>query len=320
MMYSLIIVDYNSIDATIAYIQRCWKALGEKGASHVVIVENGSNKCVPEKLQHLYGPGTVRAVEGISQTVCFYRTPNQEILYCHSGENMGYARGNNLGVRIAQNIWNDPYYIVSNNDLVFEKPLDLEVAGQLFEKDPAIGIIGPRVTTPDGLTQSPQAWAPAFRRLIVDYWRRFIAAFLPGQKKSEYLIRHCNDVVVDASSGPCAWVSGCFMLLRASAFQKAGMFDEHTFLYAEEMILSRRMEAVGSTAWYCRELEVIHNHAQTTKKTISVMRGRELDFRAVWYYYKTYTKTSPALLTLAKGNFAVYKFVFNCFQKLKGRS
>lgn len=317
-MYSLIVVDYNSVDTTVEYIRRAWDAMGEKGAGHVVIVQNGED--VLQKLRDYYGEYTASRIDGVSQMVYHFRKDGQDICYCHSGENMGYARGNNLGARIAEKVWGDPHYIVSNNDLVFEKPLDLSVAEQLFEKEPNVGIIGPQVKTPDGLTQSPQAWAPAFRRLIVDYWRRLVAAFLPGQKKADYLIRHCNDVVADAPTSPCAWVSGCFFFVRADAFHKAGMFDEHTFLYAEEMILSRRMESAGYNVWFCRDLEVIHNHAQTTKKSISIMKGRELDFQAVWYYYKTYTKTSALLLTLAQWNFAVYKFVFNCFQKLKGRS
>jgi GT2 family glycosyltransferase len=230
---------------------------------------------------------------------------------------MGYARGNNLGVRIAQAVWGDFGYIISNNDLVFPQGLDLSVATRLFESNSAIGIIGPAVTTPDGVNQSPQAWASPFRRLIVDYWKRFIAAFLKGDKKTRYLLKHCNDVVADAPDGECAWVSGCFFLARGEAFHKAGMFDENTFLYGEEMILSRRMERAGYCVWYSSALKVIHNHAQTTKKSVSIIAGRELDFRAVWYYYKNYTNTSPLLLTLARWNFAFYKAVFNLFQKIK---
>lgn len=317
-MYSLILVDYNTIDTTTAYVEHCRKMLGAQGACHVVIVENGTNEGVLETLSALYGAHTVCSVPEITQTVYRFQTDVQDICYCHSGENMGYARGNNLGAQIAQAVWDDPYYIISNNDLVFAEPFDFSIPDSLFLENPAIGVIGPNVTTPDGIRQSPQAWAPPFRRLILDYWRRFIAAFLKGEKKAQYLIKHCNDVVADAPSGECAWVSGCFFLVRAEAFHLAGMFDPHTFLYAEEMILSRRMENAGYKVWFCRDLNVIHNHAQTTKKSISIMKGRELDFQAVWYYYSAYTNTSPLLLTLAKWNFAFYKFIFNCFQKIKG--
>lgn len=317
-MYSLIIVDYNSIEATLEYVCRAWEAMGKKGAAHVVIVQNGED-CLQALRDH-YGEYTSCRCDGITQTLYRFQADKQEICYCHSGENMGYARGNNLGASIARRIWADPCYIVSNNDLVFEKALDLSAADKLFAENPSIGIIGPEVRAPQGYSQSPQKWASAFRRLIMFYWLRYFASFYKGEAKSRFLLKHCNDVDKDALTGPCGWVSGCFMLLRAEAFHRAGMFDEHTFLYGEEMILSRRMERSGYAVWFCRELKLIHNHAQTTKKSIAFLKGLEIDFNAIWYYYKTYTNTSFALLILAKWNFALYCAIFRCLQKLKGKS
>lgn len=316
-MYTLILVDYNSIDDTTEYIRRCWDAMGEKGAAHVVIVENGSNEGVPEKLEHLYGPGTACAVEGVSQAVYCYQSSNQQILYCHSGENMGYAKGNNLGAEIARVVWNDPFYIISNNDLVFEKKPDLCVVDEMFNKDASIGVIGPRVVGLDGLPQSPHRWSPAYRRLILFYWRLLLAPLRDAVRKYTKSEK-TNKAPATVSSGPCDWVMGCLIFVRASAFFEAGMFDPHTFLFAEEMILSRRMEAVGKTVWFCQEMEVLHFHAQTTLKTVSVWRRREMDFEAVLYYYKTYTNTAPILLTLARWNFAVHKVLFFGCQKLQG--
>lgn len=316
-MYSLIVVDYNSIRATLEYIAHAWKSMGEKGAAHVVIVQNGED-CLQALIDH-YGEYSPCRYDSISQELYRFQKDGQDICYCHSGENMGYARGNNLGASIARQIWADPYYIISNNDLLFEKTLDLSVADKLFAENPSVGIIGPEVRAPQGYSQSPQKWTSAFRRLILFYWLRYLASFYKGESKSRFLLKHCNNVDAEATTGPCGWVSGCFMLLRAEAFHKAGMFDPRTFLYGEEMILSRRMEQAGYHVWFCRELKIIHNHAQTTKRSIAFLKGLEIDFNAVWYYYKTYTDTSSALLTLAKWNFAVYKFIFNCFQRLKNR-
>ena len=307
-MYSLIVVDYNSVDTTVEYIRRAWDAMGEKGAGHVVLVQNGQD--VLQQLCNYYGEYTASRIDGVLQTIYRFQKDGQDICYCHSGENMGYARGNNLGVRIAEKVWGDPYYIVSNNDLVFKEPLDLSVADKLFSEDASIGVIGPRVITPDGTSQSPQKWATAFQRLIKFYLVRFLSPFLKGKARSCFINKYCNFVDLDAQTGVCDWISGCFMLLRSDAFRKAGMFDEYTFLYAEEMILSRRMESVGYKVWFCQELKVIHNHAQTTKKTIAFIKGLEIDFYAVWYYYKTYTNTSPFLLMFAKWIFMAYKKLF----------
>ena len=316
-MYSLILVDYNSLESTLSYIDTCIKALGEKGTSHIVIVENGNVENAPARLEEKYGSRNILSAEGFSQTLYRFSADGHEIVYCDSGDNLGYAKGNNLGVEIAKAIWDDPYYIISNNDLVFEKPFDLDKASKLFESNPKIGVIGPQVTTPAGVPQSPYKWISAYRRLVIFIQLCSVGNILPGKVYTKLKSMLCQDLCVDASTGPYGWVSGCFMLVRASAFQAAGMFDPYTFLYAEEPILGRRMERAGYSVWFCRELSVIHNHAQTTKSVLSRMKILELDFESMSYYYKTYTSASKFTLLLAKWNFAVFKCVHPIWNKFK---
>ena len=307
-MYSLILVDYNTIESTIEYLTRCWEALGEKGAGHVVIVENGSNEGIPEKLSSLYGEGKVCALKGIKRAVYCYEKDNQQILYCHSGENLGYARGNNLGIEIVKAYFADDFYIVSNNDLVFTEKMDLHLADQLFMEHAGIGIIGPQIRTLLGEYQSPNKWESAFRRLFLFYWKPLIRLYnkLFGSKKKD---------TQPAQTGCCDWVSGCFMLLRAKAMEKAGLFDENTFLYAEEMILSRRMQKADYCTWYCDEMRVVHNHAQTTRKVLSALRAKDINFQSVYYYYKNYTDTSDVVLLLAKANYLLHRTIYWCANK-----
>lgn len=49
-MYSLIVVDYNSLDKTTDYILLCRRYIENKDASHAVIVENGTLKKTIELL------------------------------------------------------------------------------------------------------------------------------------------------------------------------------------------------------------------------------------------------------------------------------
>ena len=305
-MYTLIVVDYNTIDITTGYIELCRQAMGQKGAGHVVIVENGTNEGVLEKLEALYGAGSRHILDGIVQPVYCYETADQQILYCHSCENMGYARGNNLGMQIAKSYFADRFYIISNNDVVFEQPVDLSVADRLFAEHPEIGLLGPRVTTPTGDRQSPYVWQNAFRRLVLFYWKPLLR-----------LINQVREPLVtpEPATGPCDWIIGCFMLVKAEAIEGAGMFDENTFLYAEELILSRRLEVIGYSTWYCRELQVIHKHAQTTKKALSALRTKDINFRSIYYYYKNYTDTSAAILLFAKVNYWIHRTVFFCVNK-----
>ena len=305
-MYSLIIVDYNSLEKSIAYTQLCKQFLGAAGASHVVIVENGAPGQAEEQLSAAFGMPT--QLQLVQRTVNKYEADGQTVLYCHTNENLGYARGNNLGVELSHAFWQDPFCIISNNDLVFDGPPDLSLIDGLFDANPQIALIGPRVVTPAGEVQSPRRWQSAFRRLIASYW---LSAVRPLWDK------YCNDTLSQAESGPCDWISGCFMFVRTDAFQKAGMFDPNTFLFAEEMILSKRLEKIGCQVYFCREVEVIHKHGQTVKKSIDVLRSITIEFQSNCYFYKHYRGTSGIMLGLAKVSFWLFGALFRCKNKGK---
>ena len=313
-MYSLIIVDYNSVKNTIAYVLSCKEKLGKVGSSHIVILENGEFEGTLKELTSFFGDYEICEIDGVEQTIYKFRNDFQEIYYCHSGANLGYAKGNNLAIRIAENIWADPYYIVSNNDLVFKDAIDISLVSKIFDENVSVGVIGPAVITPELESQSPRYWQSAVHRLILNYWISVFGGIFGSKARMLLWNKYANDTVKNAESGLCGWVSGCFMFIRAKAFEEAGMFDPNTFLYAEEMILTKRLQQVGYNIYYLKEIEVTHNHAQTTKKTISQLKILEIDFLANCYFYKNYLNTPPIIIFLAKLSFKLLK----CCIHLKG--
>ncbi|WP_351125104.1 glycosyltransferase, partial [Shewanella sp. T24-MNA-CIBAN-0130] len=92
----IIIVNYKSYKDTASYVT---KLLDQEGVNlSIVIVDNDSGNNSFEILTEL-----------------FCSVPNVDVH--QSGENLGYARGNNLGV-ILSDIKNDDLVVISNNDLV----------------------------------------------------------------------------------------------------------------------------------------------------------------------------------------------------------
>lgn len=319
-MYSLIVVDYNALDTTIEYVRRCYDCLSMEGAGHTVIVENGSSEGTLESMRLRFGEPDELQLPDIPVALYLYRNAEQQICYCNSGANLGYAKGNNLGIHIAQTLWQDFGYIISNNDLVFDNDLDLNYINKLFRSDPSIGIIGPKVITPTGEIQSPRLWQSPLRRLFGTYWIEMLGSILPKNMYSRLWRKFCFDTDDQASSGYCDWLMGCFFFARADIMHKAGLFDEYTFLYAEEMILSKRLEAVGAHPYFCAEQKIIHNHGQSTRNAISAIRVKELDLDANCYFYKAYWGCGNWVITLAKLNFSLYKAIFLLWQKIKSTS
>lgn len=310
-MYSMILVDYRSMEKTIRYLGLCCAQLGIR---HAVIVDNGDSPRGYEPLEQCYGPGQLLELNG--RQLRSYEADGCRVLYCHSGENLGYAKGNNLGVTIAESVFRDPYYLISNNDLAFPMGFSLETATELFEAMPRVGVIGPRVVTPAGEDQSPRKLLSPFRKLVLSYWIHLPALLLPRSKRKAFWDKHCNDTVAAAPSGRCHWVSGCFMLVRAEAFRDADMFDPNTFLYAEEPILAARMEQKGWQMYFCRELTVVHEHGATTKKTFSAIKGMGLEFESNCYFYQTYRGVAGIWIGLAKLSFRVFSWLLGLKYKL----
>ena len=318
-MYSLIIVDYNSIHKTVEYIDHCLEAMGSEGASHVVIVQNGDSLQDEAILTAHYGVPVSQMSEATNQELLVFKHGDQNVVYCAAGENLGYAKGNNLAARIAVELWNDPYYIISNNDLEFPQKFDLQIATDIFQMDPQIGAVGPQVVTPQGDVQSPRFWIGPGKKLIASYWINGLAGLFGERFRIKMYNRFGRDIVYDARSGYYAWISGCFMILRAKAFHEAGMFDENTFLYAEEPILAKRLERVQSRVYFIRELRVTHAHGATTTNHIKMLKMVTIDFESNCYLYKTYMNTSAFVLACSKVSFRVYKLLASLKAKLTGR-
>ena len=298
-MYTLIIVDYNSIEKTIEYIRKCRENLDSKEVSHIVIVENGDKGDLVVSLCQAFGEYRTQMCPNVGKAVFVFQSGDHEIVYCDSGANLGFAKGNNLGVRISVDLWDDRYYIFSNTDLEFPRKMDLSIVTELFEQNPNIGLIGPQVRSLEGEQQSPRKHIGAIARLILRYWIPF-TRFLWGQKNAQKLWdKCCNNVVDNAPNGAYAWIMGCFMIARKESFFQVGMFDEHTFLYAEEAILSKRLENSGFVTYFCNEIELLHERWGQTKQYYTNLKIQELEFESNSYFYKTYMHTPRIWLGLA---------------------
>ncbi|MDQ0974609.1 N-acetylglucosaminyl-diphospho-decaprenol L-rhamnosyltransferase [Neobacillus niacini] len=294
-MYSLIIVDYNTVEKTIEYIRQCKQKLFHEDGIHTIIIENGDQANAEDLLKSEFGKAKTYYSNSAKISVLTFE--NNEIMFCRTGKNLGYAKGNNLGVVLATEFYEDSYYILSNNDLIIEEKLDLVNITKLFDSMANCAVIGPKIISPQGQCQSPHKVKSAVSRLILYYWNMLL--------KIPY-----SDVDYTNESKNCCWVTGCFMFIRANAFKNAGMFDENTFLYAEEIILSERLVKCGYTTYFLDDLTIIHDHGQTVKKAMSALKGIECSFESNLYYYEEYKKCSRIVLTLAKINFLLFKKIF----------
>ncbi len=146
-----------------------------------------------------------------------------EHIFLFNRTNLGYAEGNNIGIKKAINIGAD-YILILNNDVVIESRDFLESLISYMEGHNKIGILGPKVLSYED------------REVLSEYscslwWNLLEKFFLPQKHKHED----------DQDEGEYVTrVGGCCMLVRRGVFEKIGFFDNRFFMYGEENDLCLR--------------------------------------------------------------------------------
>lgn len=311
-MVSMIIVDYKTIVKTVKYIQSCYRHIRDWEKLHVIIVDNSDipqkNMQVTEAAIHLKYEEI--QIEGIANKIFQGRLDGHEILYVCAEKNLGYAGGNNLGSEISGKYYKDPYYLFSNNDMRMDSVFSLEQLMEPMKNKKDIAAVGPKILGLDGKHQSPWKRSTSGKDLFFTYFD----FLLPKKMKITGKITNLDSCDV---SKRCYWVTGSFLMVDAEKFNQAGKFDSHTFLYCEEMILAERLARYGYGMYFENGVTLIHEHGQTVKNTMSVLKGIQYSFESSLYYYEKYRKEKKIILVLAKLHFMVFKGLFWVKKRVK---
>jgi GT2 family glycosyltransferase len=142
-------------------------------------------------------------------------------VFIRNEENLGYAAGNNTGIKYALERGAD-YILLLNNDTEVRVNF-LKKLIELAESDPKIGIVSPLIF--DGY--SGKVW---FSGGKIDWLK------MKTSHKSE--IKTWDDFDTD-------FISGCSMMVKKEVFGKIGLLDEDFYLYWEDADFSFRAKKAG---------------------------------------------------------------------------
>ena len=281
-MLVIVIINYKQEMLTIDFVKN---ELSKMQLPHKTIIVNNSatidsNCLLCEELDALL----VKDINAETDT-------KRDAFVINSADNLGFAKGNNLGAEFCKKWFAPKYILFTNNDI---RLIDNDITEKLilkFEEHAEVGIIGPKVVGLDGRRQSPYPYTSFWNCHIWIYWSTL---FYSAEKKRK--VFHL-DYQETAQEGYHYYVMGSFFMVRAADFYQCGMFDPHTFLYAEEPILSERMNAIGKKVYYYPEVEVVHEHGATTSKYAKDTM-HDWQFESENYYYREYKHTSLFLIFL----------------------
>ncbi|MCJ1672739.1 glycosyltransferase family 2 protein [Rathayibacter sp. VKM Ac-2929] len=182
-----------------------------------------------------------------------------EVLFHETGENLGYGRAINYAVdRLGPEI---EWILVTNPDTVF-LPGSIDALYAAATADPGIGSIGPRILDSDG-TIYPSA--RALPSLGTGVGHALLAHVWPGNPWSRRYRRSRAVETMQHGSMTAGWLSGACVMVRRTAFEQIGGFDERYFMYFEDVQLG---DSLGQRGWsnvYLADAVVSHLGGHSTR-------------------------------------------------------
>lgn len=217
---SIVVLNYLNYKDTIECVD---SALNQNYLiQKIIIVDNGSDN---------------QSVEEIKK----YYINNKKIKFICLTKNLGFAKGNNIGIQYAREREGADFVLVVNNDTKF---VDVNYVRILIENyDPKTGVIGSAIQLLDGSIQNEHKGWFDLRQCLLYYLNLFSA-----KRGSSF------DFQIGKRNGPKI-LQGSSLLFTPSFFQYYKGFYPRTFLYHEEEILylmcvykKLRQKYVSSTA------------------------------------------------------------------------
>lgn len=272
-MIGIVIVSYRSDDLTVRFVRQ--ELVRITLPYTVVVVDNGAT---PEEAAALAA-----------------RIPEAVVI---GSANRGFAAGNNVGIRYLEESVHPSHILLTNNDIVLNEGV-VEQLVRSLDDHPEAGAVGPEVLGLDGKRQGPYPYLGLWDRYL---WMYLSTPFLSPETKAR---RFGLSYPEQAGEGAHYALSGCFLLADPSVLRDAGGFDEETFLYAEENILSDRMSRLGKCFWFDPSVSVIHQHGATIASRYTLRERALMQFDSMAFYYRKYRAYSRLSIRLARAVFAL---------------
>ncbi len=169
--------------------------------------------------------------------------------------NIGYARGNNAGIRACAA--DADYILILNPDtIIHHRALDKWVAWA--DSQPEVGAFGCRVLNSDGSYQHPARPFPTI-------WRYWVAALYlrPLARLNARFISDTYTGWDGTTARDIDWQSGCCIMLRGQLLRRLNGFDERFFYHFEEVDLCKRVWQESQRIAYTPTVVITHLGGQS---------------------------------------------------------
>ena len=219
----LIIVTYNAMK----WAEKCFSSLRKSSVPvQTIVVDNGSN----------------------DGTQDFIKNNFPEVEFLQSPENLGFGKGNNLGIEMAYKKGADFFYLMNQDAWIFDDSIQNLL--DVFENHPKkeeIGILSPMHL--DGSEEKLDLFLDKY--IAQNFKTRMISDLYLNQVKSFYEI---------------SFINAAHWFLPKETVEKVGGFNPYFFHYGEDNEYVNRLHFHGKKILLCAKSRVVHDGKQNLKK------------------------------------------------------
>jgi GT2 family glycosyltransferase len=275
---SIITINYNGLNDTCELID----SIPFNNDLEVIVVDNASTQDEASIISEKY--------------------PHIKVI--RSKQNLGFAGGNNLGIKEAKG----KYILLINNDTYF-KEFNIDSLIERLESSDKIGIVCPKLRFAWGCNPIQFTGYTPLSTITV----RNQAIGFGEDDHGQYDI-----------ATPTPYAHGAAMLIKREAIKKVGLMPECFFLYYEEIDWSMMFTRAGYEIWYDPACTVYHKESQTTGqnsplRTYYITRNRLLlvkrNYKGInkylsYIYLIGIVATRDIIKNTLQGRFDLVKSVF----------
>lgn len=279
---SIITVNFNQPQVTVDFLKSV-KISQTLNDLEVIVVDNGSDEDHGDTFKSIY----------------------PELIYIRSELNLGFAGGNNLGIKAATGT----YLLFLNNDTEIPNHLIDNLILE-FENHPEIGILSPLILYFDDPTCIQYA---GFTKM------NYLTCRNKGIGNMEV-----NKGQYNLDSRETAYCHGAAMMCRKKDLNDAGLMAEQFFLYYEELDWCEQFKRAGKKIWFTGKTYIYHKESmsvgkESSIKTYFMTRNRMLFIRRntgklnvflFILYYIFFACSKQILIYLLKNKRDLIKWVF----------
>jgi GT2 family glycosyltransferase len=281
-MVSIITINYNSLDVTCELLQSVRKFGGKE--VEVVVVDNAS----------------------VDNPEAFIRNHFPEVKFVRSEKNLGFAGGNNLGIKASKG---DFLFFLNNDAELTAGAIEKLLA--LFSTNSGIGIASPKICYHNARPGSEQD--------VIQYVGTTHVHQLTARNST--LGERETDNGQYQKAEPTAYAHGAAMMVPREVLDKAGLMSEDFFLYYEELDWCEQIRRAGYDVWVEPSAKIYHKESYSVSKisalkTYYINRNRLLfmrrnksktQWRAFCVFLFMFTVPKNSLMYLIKGDFVNLK-------------